>query len=663
MPRAERSQAPKLGRDRAEDADDLIQRGIVGHHAEALLHRHRRPPLLFAEQVGHDPGETGPTGPTRAVHVIDLVVAALQVHDQRHRSEIEAPGREIRRHQDAGIAESHGVDRRPSRCTGHRSVERNGVSAVVGDPAGPPVRGMAGPDEHDRPSSGVEKRPEIMTEPFTGDLDAEMGRLRTPPAEALGRPLHVESDTHDDRVRTEPIDEQTHRPVEGRRDQQRPRRTRHETEDRHDVVDETEVGEPVGLVDHHRRHRPQVDLTPTAHVEQPSRCRDHHVGATGDVAQLRVERDPTLEEGGSAVETPRDRPDHPVGLLGQFAGGGDHHDGRWPERRRGPNEIVEDDQEERHRLARPGRRLEKDIASRPKPGQLTHVELEGMERRDAHVGDEVVDGARRHEFCSIDRAVFQCEGTLRPRGFERLLKARCGTPAQGPSTVVAVSAEQAEQAAPESAGRRRGRRPVSVSGDETRERIVQAAIDTLDAEGIVGTSARAIARRGAFNQALIFYHFGSVDGLLIEAARAEGTKRAVRYTESLAKVSNTRELIAVAHEIHRHEQSSGSVNVLAQLLAGANASPELREGIHLGMEPWMALVQEAIVRVLRGSSITALVDPADATYAVASLFIGMELMALLDPSRDRPETLFAAVARLAPMIDAMLAATPAAPAS
>ena len=229
--------------------------------------------------------------------------------------------------------------------------------------------------------------------------------------------------------------------------------------------------------------------------------------------------------------------------------------------------------------------------------------------------------------------------------------------------MVAVSAEQAEQAAPESAGRRRGRRPVSVSGDETRERIVQAAIDTLDAEGIVGTSARAIARRGAFNQALIFYHFGSVDGLLIEAAMEEGRKRAARYSALLAKVSSTRELIAVAHEIHRHEQSSGSVNVLAQLLAGANASPELREGIHLGMEPWMALVQDAIVRVLGGSSITALVDPADATYAVASLFIGMELMGLLEPSRDRPETLFAAVARLAPMIDAMLAATPAALAS
>ncbi len=226
-----------------------------------------------------------------------------------------------------------------------------------------------------------------------------------------------------------------------------------------------------------------------------------------------------------------------------------------------------------------------------------------------------------------------------------------------------MSAELGEHAPPALASRRPGRRPTSVSGDETRERIVQAAIDTLDAEGIVGTSARAIARRGTFNQALVFYHFGSVDGLLIEAAKAEGLNRAARYSELLAKVTSTTELISVAREIHRHEQSSGSVNVLAQLLAGANTSPELREGVHLAMQPWMTLVQEAIVRVLQGSSVGALVDPADATYAVASLFIGMELMALLDPGRDRPETLFTAVARLAPLIDAMLSSTPAAPIS
>lgn len=224
-----------------------------------------------------------------------------------------------------------------------------------------------------------------------------------------------------------------------------------------------------------------------------------------------------------------------------------------------------------------------------------------------------------------------------------------------------LSGAEIGEAAGRSAVRRGGRKPAAVSGEETRARIVQAAIATLDEEGIIATSARAIARRGNFNQALIFYHFGSVDGLLIEAAKTEGTARAARYVELLGSVTTTAELIGAAREIHRHEQESGSVNVLAQLLAGASASPELRKGLHLAMDPWMGLVRDALVRVLGTSSLTSLVDPTDATYTVASLFIGMELMALLDLNRDRPESMFAAVSRLAPIIDTLLASTSPAP--
>ncbi|TMD18757.1 MAG: helix-turn-helix transcriptional regulator, partial [Chloroflexi bacterium] len=53
--------------------------------------------------------------------------------------------------------------------------------------------------------------------------------------------------------------------------------------------------------------------------------------------------------------------------------------------------------------------------------------------------------------------------------------------------------------------------------DGTRERLVRAALTTLTQQGFSGTTARAIARTGKLNQALIFYHFGSVDRLLLAA--------------------------------------------------------------------------------------------------------------------------------------------------
>ena len=51
----------------------------------------------------------------------------------------------------------------------------------------------------------------------------------------------------------------------------------------------------------------------------------------------------------------------------------------------------------------------------------------------------------------------------------------------------------------------------------TKQALVAAAIETLRAEGFAGASARAIAGRAGCNQALIFYHFGSVVTLLLAA--------------------------------------------------------------------------------------------------------------------------------------------------
>ena len=88
------------------------------------------------------------------------------------------------------------------------------------------------------------------------------------------------------------------------------------------------------------------------------------------------------------------------------------------------------------------------------------------------------------------------------------------------------------------------------SGDETRARIVEAALETLKSEGIVGTSARAIARQGDFNQALIFYHFGSVDDLVVAAVAEMSRRRMGNHKPKLESAGSLTELIAIGREIH-----------------------------------------------------------------------------------------------------------------
>ena len=144
------------------------------------------------------------------------------------------------------------------------------------------------------------------------------------------------------------------------------------------------------------------------------------------------------------------------------------------------------------------------------------------------------------------------------------------------------------------AGRPPAPRPRAGAG-ATRARIVDAALQALRDEGIAGISARSIARHGGFNQALIFYHFGSVDGLLVAVAQSESQRRSALYAPALASVTSLSELVAVARHLHDEEFQEGTVAALTQMLAGAVGSEDLSRGIREALDPWTSLVGETIV--------------------------------------------------------------------
>src|SRR5688572_30118934 len=93
----------------------------------------------------------------------------------------------------------------------------------------------------------------------------------------------------------------------------------------------------------------------------------------------------------------------------------------------------------------------------------------------------------------------------------------------------------------------------------TRERIMEAALETLREEGFAATTARAIARRGDFNQALIFYHFGSLPALLLEAFRSASEAQVAKYRAAAAEVSSLGDLVEIARTLHKDDLDSGAV--------------------------------------------------------------------------------------------------------
>jgi AcrR family transcriptional regulator len=190
-----------------------------------------------------------------------------------------------------------------------------------------------------------------------------------------------------------------------------------------------------------------------------------------------------------------------------------------------------------------------------------------------------------------------------------------------------------------------------MSGAETRARILEAAQETLRLDGITQASARNIARRGDFNQALIFYHFGSVEGLLIAVAKGEGQLRAQNYEAQFGSISRLSELVTAARAVHAEELAAGGPTILTQLLAGSLSSEPLASGILEAMQPWMHLVEQAI-RSSLGSSPLALIAPFDdVAFATASMFIGMELLTSLEPESGRAERLLDSFAKMAALIE------------
>ena len=187
----------------------------------------------------------------------------------------------------------------------------------------------------------------------------------------------------------------------------------------------------------------------------------------------------------------------------------------------------------------------------------------------------------------------------------------------------------------------------TAQGLATRDRILEAAFETLWQEGYSRTSARAIARRGGFNQALIFYHFGSLTDLLLAAMDRVGDERRRRYQVALGTLGNPLEVVAQARLLYAEDVESGHSTVVAELFAASSGNPELREQMVARMQPWLELTERLLERFAAGSPLAALIDARAAAGAILSLYIGMDLLIHLDGDRTRATALFDTGDRLA----------------
>jgi AcrR family transcriptional regulator len=183
---------------------------------------------------------------------------------------------------------------------------------------------------------------------------------------------------------------------------------------------------------------------------------------------------------------------------------------------------------------------------------------------------------------------------------------------------------------------------------ETKDRIIEAASHILRTEGYAGTSARTIAKAAGCNSALIFYHFGGVDPLLLAALDRSAEQRMAAHQKAVAGAKTLEDLVEVATTIYRTDIEGGHITLFTELVGASIARPELREEIVVRAEPWIDFVEETLERVIGGSPLAKLMPPRDLAYAAITFYLGVNMFTHLDADRTRTEALFALAGRVAP---------------
>ena len=157
---------------------------------------------------------------------------------------------------------------------------------------------------------------------------------------------------------------------------------------------------------------------------------------------------------------------------------------------------------------------------------------------------------------------------------------------------------------------------------------------------------------------MIFYHYGSINELIVAAVGELSAQRMERHRAVLEQAETLTDFIAIARELHKADTEDGSMTIFVQAFAGASGDPEMGPKLFESAQPWSQLISESVERVVGEKVADQLGDAAPFAQigsAIGSLFIGIELLDNLDPSRGSADELFDMLTPLAELLDKLLA--------
>lgn len=150
----------------------------------------------------------------------------------------------------------------------------------------------------------------------------------------------------------------------------------------------------------------------------------------------------------------------------------------------------------------------------------------------------------------------------------------------------------------------------------------------LARDGFSNTSARAIAAEAGTVNGSVFYHFGSMDGLLGSTAEALASRGIARIKAGLGGDRASQEWAKHLSEVIRQEAASTEAQATMELLVGARTSPDLAARVQKAVEGALAFATDEVGHVVDGSPLATLVPvPALAELAAAAV-LGLGVLSM-----------------------------------
>jgi len=185
----------------------------------------------------------------------------------------------------------------------------------------------------------------------------------------------------------------------------------------------------------------------------------------------------------------------------------------------------------------------------------------------------------------------------------------------------------------------------------TKERIQKATVELVQEIGWRQVTTRRIAERAGVNQALVHYHFGTVDALLRQAVIAELDQQMAEPIEQMLTSDTPGEGIRRLSDWLRAVDPSSSMAVLsAEVLAFATRDEAVREWMAGLLDTVRTQMSRSIEAAQADGTVRADVSAAGVAVVVAALIDGLIFHVLVDPNLRLDD--------VADTLDTLLAAAP-----